>query len=150
MRTIRKIVIAAIGAAALVGSLSLPAAASTSVVNHYIQSDYNGLLIASDGGGPGNVGLRITGDNFVVIASESSGGHTYYEYEDTDTGLCLQATVGDTFMAEGNCAGVSRQFWFWNSKVIVNLAFGSKAHVDGSAVALGFGSGSAYDWTIGG
>jgi hypothetical protein len=148
MRAIRKTVIAAIGAAALVGSFSLPAAASTSVVDHYIKSDDNGLLIA--GGGPGDVVLSNTGDIFVVLTSESSSGHTYYEYEDTDTGLCLQATVGDTFMAEGNCAGVSRQFWFWNSKVIVNLAFGSKAHVDGSAVALGFGSGSAYDWTIGG
>lgn len=149
MRTIRKTVIAVVGALALAGSFSLPAAASTSVVNHYIQSDDNGRLIASDDGGAGDVVLANTGDNFVVIASKSSGGHTYYEYEDTDTGLCLQATVGDTFMAEGGCAGVTRQFWFWNSEVLVNLAFGSKAHVDGSAVALGSGSGAAYDWTVG-
>jgi hypothetical protein len=150
MRTIRKAVIAAIGAVALAGSFGLPAAASTSrVVNHFIQSDYNGLLVTSNGGSSGNVVLTSLGDNFVVIASNSSGGHTYFEYKDTDTGLCLQATVGDTFMAEGGCAGVTRQFWFWNSHVIVNLAFGSKAHVAGSAVALGSGSGATYDWTIG-
>jgi hypothetical protein len=38
--------------------------------------------------------------------------------------------------------------WFWNSHVLENLYFGTKAYTDGTSVRLGSGSGTLYDWSL--
>jgi hypothetical protein len=137
------------GAAALAvgwGAVSIPAARAATDL--YIESDSENLLITSDGGNA--VVLANLADTFVVIASKSSGGHTYREYQDTVTGLCLQADSADTFAAEGDCIGNARQFWWYdNAKLLVNLNFGTDACADGAAVSLSTGTGASCDWTIG-
>jgi hypothetical protein len=149
--------VAAIGMVALAGALALPATASAAVTSHAGGASpqlYHDFFILNNSNGKGIFGLN--GNVYLGSAAKMENidedtvdGHVYYEYEDLTTGNCLQANVGDSFMTEGICAGVSRQFWFWNSKVITNLAFGSKAYAAGD-VALGFGSGDAYAWTIAG
>jgi hypothetical protein len=159
--------VAVIGAVALLGALSLPTAASATVTGHgakaspLIDEDFfigwNGAVPGAgiSATGAGDVLLSGASDVFENIAQESYDGHTYYEYKDVvnpdngpGTGLCLQATVGDTFMAEGGCEQVTRQFWFYNGMVLVNRAFGSKAKADGTQVSLGFGTGADYQWSI--
>jgi hypothetical protein len=140
------------GAAALAASLTaLSAPAAQAATLHYIQSDYSGYAIASDGA---VVVLASVGDDFVVKATEKYDGHTYYEYQDKVTGNCLQANVTDKVVAEGGCAQNARQFWWYDSaKLLVNRYFGTKACAEGkesgASVDLSRGSGLACDWTVG-
>lgn len=157
LRNIRRAILAGIGVAALAGALCTPATASAATASVSagpctLTGIYNyagnGVEELSSSG-VGNVTLSAAGsDPFYNCYQTTSGGHTYYEYVDGDTGNCLQATVGDTYMAEGGCAQNSRQFWFWNSHVLENLYFGTKAYTDGTSVKLGSGSGTLYDWSL--
>jgi hypothetical protein len=162
MKFIRRTIIG-ISAVALTGALGLPATASAAVASHagaarallggdyQIASDDGGDTIYATGAGDVLLGAAYAGedDEMQTKAQETYDGHVYYEYEDLNTGLCLQANVSDTFMAEGGCAQVSRQFWFWNGQVLVNRAFNSKACADLPYVDLNInGSGLICEWGI--
>jgi hypothetical protein len=135
-------VVAAIGAVAL----ALPVTASAAVT-HTIENS-NGTYVYVNP----NLSVQLVSapnaSTLQIVGTIKSGGHTYYEYQDVLTGYCIQATTNDSKMAAGGCIGSNRQYWFWNSHVLVNYAFATKAYASGSNVDLGTGSGSAYDWVI--
>jgi hypothetical protein len=88
---------------------------------------------------------------FQIVGEKTSGGHTYYQYQDILTGLCIQATVNAEQMSAGYYSATStRQFWFWNSMVLVNLAFQNKAYVEPPSINvwLGSGGGDPYYWSV--
>jgi hypothetical protein len=153
---------AAIGSVALAGALTVPAAALASAATpnapraYRIQSTSDRMEIAApDVDGPGDVTLAPSGDgSWFTIGRQQVyyvTGKTFSQYVDTFTHLCLQATTTDTMMAEGDCSSsptTTRQYWFWNGQVFVNLAFQTKAYPDDGAVAMGTGGGVDYYWDI--
>lgn len=123
---------------------------------YLIESISDGMDVA-DGNvnGTGDVTLAPSGfgDWFTIGRQQVYyvTGKTFSQYVDTSTGLCIQATTTDTMMAEGDCSSsptTTRQYWFWNGQVFVNLAFQTKAHPDDDAVAMGTGGGVDYYWDI--
>jgi hypothetical protein len=153
MSIARKLIVPALAAVALampaaaLAAVTNQAGASSRVTTHTIVNS-NGKAIYVNPND--SVQLVTRGDASVlqIVGTISSGGHTYYEYQDVATGLCIQANTADTQMSAGGCTTSHRQYWFWNSHVLENLAFGTKAYASGSNVDLGTGSGSAYDWTV--
>lgn len=159
MRITRRKLAAVIGSATLGGMLCLSATASAAITSHagaatpdldqtFIICSDQDQCINAPGAGDVHLGGYDVFENISQITTPD--GHTYYEYQDVTqtTRLCLQASTNDTMMTAGSCAGVNRQYWFWNGTVLVNYAFQTKAWADGSLVALGTGSGPAYDWTV--
>jgi hypothetical protein len=147
MRTIHKTMLATIGTVALAASFSLPASAAT---DHYIQNDSSGEDIWYANGT-----LALSGQHDTLFYVGHTDG-VYYQYVDAeDTSLCLQANTADTVMTVGGCdAGSTRQFWWYdNSKLLINQAFGTDAWADGSQVGLISGACSSApavcDWRVG-
>jgi hypothetical protein len=147
MKISRMTIMAAIGALALVGSLSLPASAATA---HIIVSDASGsphMYVNSSGGvelvaGSGDI------TTFTILATMDTN---YYDYQDTsDTSLCLQANVADTVVTTGGCdTSSTRQYFHWDGTKIANLAYQTILDAVGSSVELKTsGSGATFEWDI--
>ena len=147
MKKAHKTLIGAILTAGLCVSFSLPAAAS-STTPHYFQNYGSGLYIQSNPT-TGALSLGNQPRAFEIKASLDQGV-TWYEYVDGVTGLCLQANVADTAVAEGGCEQNARQFWYWSSTsgIITNNYFGSHIEAKGTSVDLGSGSTTPFTWNI--